>query len=85
MIMPSTVRSEFVKKHLAQDAAEGRQTILISPQEYPLAASIAVSEERILLYTVHGDPFALYIKNRSIAQTLKSIHDMVWDRYQPNH
>jgi len=29
------------------------------------------------------NPFAVLIKNKEVAESLNSIHDMVWDRFNP--
>ncbi|MEX0930491.1 MAG: helix-turn-helix domain-containing protein [Candidatus Paceibacterota bacterium] len=82
VIAPSDVDSEWVDKHLEQDERELRETVLVSPAEYPIDTSIAIEEEMILMIDARAVPFAVLIQNTGLARTLSSVHDMVWDRYK---
>lgn len=55
---------------------------LVSPETYPLEATIAIADEWILIESATKKPFALIIKNVPLARTIESVHDMVWDRFK---
>jgi len=84
VIIPSKPLSEWIKQRLADDKKELRETILISPDAYPIEASIAVAEDIIHIIGTKGELFSLLIKNRELAKTIGAIHDMVWDRFKIN-
>lgn len=83
VILPGNASAPFVRERIARDVEELRQTVLVSPTQYPIEASIGISEDQVLIYTARGEPFSLIIKNKAIARTLASLHAMAWDRYHP--
>jgi sugar-specific transcriptional regulator TrmB len=82
MIIPGKINSEFVKKLIENDEKELRKTVLVSPERYPIKASVAVFDDLVLLFTNNENPFAVLIRNKDLAVTMNSVHDMVWDRYE---
>lgn len=82
IIVSATATSLWTKQHLEKNKEELREIICISPNAYPIDASIAIGKELIYLFSVVGHPFAVLIKNPTLATTFSSIHAMVWDRYQ---
>jgi sugar-specific transcriptional regulator TrmB len=41
-------------------------------------SSIDVFEDKVLLLNLHHDAFAILIENKAVAETLKTIHTLVW-------
>ena len=82
MIIPANANDPFIKKRLEHDKEELRESIIVSPQIYPIEASVAVLDDMILMFTSKENPFAVLIKNKELANTMSSVHDMVWDRYK---
>lgn len=72
----------YIKEKLSKNNEELRDVVFVSPQAYPLDASIAVTEHMTLIMATKANFFALLIKNESLAKTISSIHDMVWDRFK---
>lgn len=83
MIVSSTLDSPVLKEVLKSDAEQLRKTVVVSPNTYPIRASIAVLDDMVLIFTTRENPFAVLIKNKEVAESLNSIHDMVWDRFNP--
>lgn len=73
--------TEWMREVMAQSKRYLLDFQLISHAMYPLEASIAVSGEWLLVAVAVRKPFALLIHNTSLATTLASIHDMIWERY----
>lgn len=82
MITPANFKNPYIKEHLAHDKEELRKSILVSPDQYPIKASIAVADDMVLIYTLTDNPFAVLIKNQDVATTVWSIHNMIWDKYR---
>ena len=83
MIVASTIDSPEIKEILKSDPEQLRKSVVVSPKTYPIKASIAVLDDIVLIFTTKENPFAILIKNKEVADTMESIHDMVWDRYNP--
>lgn len=83
IIIPADLMSPWIKKHLADDKKELRQTILVSPEIYPLDISIAVGGDMVQFIGARDNLFSILIKSAEVARTVSSIHDMVWDRFKP--
>lgn len=81
MIAPADSKHPYIKDRLAHDKAELRKTILVNPKKYPLKASIGVIDDLVMIFTSGDNPFAVLIKNKDVATTMWSIHEMYWDRY----
>lgn len=81
MIMSADPDSSYVKRRLGKDQEELRKTVLVSPNRYPLRSSIAVLDDQLMMVVADDNPFAVLIRNKKIADTFSSIHDMVWDRF----
>ncbi len=82
MVIPAKIKSEWMEEHLRRDKEELRETIIVSPEIYPLEASIGVTPGLTLLIGAKNNPFAVLIRNDELSETISSIHDMVWDRYR---
>lgn len=74
--------SEWIQNRLTRLEKDMLDIIIVSPEEYPIHASLVTDGESIYMFTMQGIPFALIIHNPMLAKTFESIHDMVWDRYK---
>ncbi len=61
------------------DKKQARKLHLFSPDLGGLYSSIDIFEDKILLLNLYQDAFAILIQNKEVAETLKTIHGMVWD------
>jgi sugar-specific transcriptional regulator TrmB len=82
MIASADSENPVLKNMLARDQAELRTTIIVNSKKYPFRAAIAVFDDSVLIFTSGNDPFAILIKNKDIATTFFSMHEMFWDRYE---
>lgn len=82
VIMPGKNLSGVLKNYLKKDKEQLRETLLISPDLYPIESSIAVADDMVIMFSALNEPITLLIKNKQIANTISSIHDMIWDRYK---
>lgn len=84
VIIPGREHSSWMKEVLAKKEEFLLEVRLVSPDVYPLQAAIAISGEWILFMVANPKkPFALLVQNTQLAKTLESVHDMVWDRFNP--
>ena len=82
VILPAREHTPWLKDFLASSEKNLNEYCLVSPETYPLEATIAVAGEWVFVESATKKPFALLIKNGSLARTVESIHDMVWDRFR---
>ncbi len=80
VILPAREHTAWVEKLIEDENLN--EYCLVSPETYPLDATIAVAGEWVFVESAIKKPFALLIKNESLARTIESIHDMVWDRFK---
>jgi len=83
MIVSGSPDSPALKEVLKNDAKELRKSVIVSPNTYPISASLAVLDDMVIIFTTRENPFTVLIKNKEVAESLNSIHDMVWDRFNP--
>ena len=83
VIISGEPTADFLKKRMTANKQELRESIIVSPKLYPLGATIAVSEKMVIMYSAENEPVTLLIRNQEIINSLSSIHDMVWDRFNP--
>lgn len=82
VIIPGYEHSPWVKEIIENKNKYLLEPIIVSPNEYPLEASIGICAPWIIFIVAKEQkPFALLIKNEPLAITAESIHDMVWDRF----
>ena len=81
MIVSADVSAQSLKDLLARDKEELRKSILVDHKKYPFRSSLAVLDDAVMIFTYGENPFAVLIRNKEIARTLWSIHEMFWDRY----
>lgn len=82
MITTSDLKDGYIDKLLSKDKEQLRKSILVSSKKYPFKSSIAVIDDMTLIITSGENPFAILIRNKDIATTMWSIHEMYWDRYK---
>jgi hypothetical protein len=63
--------SKLDKKHL-------REIQFYPSEKGNLYSSISVFEDKVLLLNLYSDAFAILIKNKEVAETLKTIHRLQW-------
>ncbi len=71
----------WYKNRVARAKEELRELIIISSDEYPFRANIAVSDNMTITFEYQKKPFAILIDNSYVAQSIASIHEMIWDKY----
>lgn len=82
VIIPAYEHSPWIKDVIEHKDKYLLEIFLVSPKEYPLEASIAISSPWVLIIVAKKQkPFALLIKNEPLSVTVESIHDMVWNRF----
>jgi len=82
MIVAMQGTNNLVNKFIKNDKNQLRETITVSPSEYNIQSTIAVTEGLTIIINPLEKPFAVLIRNKSIANTLASIHKIVWSRYK---
>lgn len=82
MILSVTEESTAVKTFLANDHKELRETVLLSPHQYPFQTTVVATKGLALLVNPNENPFALLIRNRPLADTFITLHKCLWDRYR---
>lgn len=82
MIVAGDPNDKMLKNILSRDYTELRESIIVNPKKYPFNSAIAVFDDMVLIITFGDNPFAVLIKNKNIASTFWSIHEMYWDRYK---
>ena len=81
VILPSKEATPWVRKIVSKKAEYLLDIRTVSPDVYPLDASIAVCGEWVFISVVNKKPFAVLVQNEALGRTIESIHDMVWDRF----
>ncbi|KKW20903.1 MAG: Transcriptional regulator TrmB [Parcubacteria group bacterium GW2011_GWB1_52_7] len=81
IVIGTREKTGWYQERLARAKDELREVLLVSGEEYPFEANIAVSENMTILFEYKNKPFALLIENHLVARSIASIHQMVWDRY----
>lgn len=82
MILSLDEESPALRKILREDKTQLRETILLSPNEYPFQTTVVATKGLILLINPNDNKFALLIRNRHLADTFIQIHRCIWDRYR---
>ena len=82
VILPASGHTPWVKNIIERANENLNEYCLVSPETYPLDATIVVADEWVFIESATKKSFALLIKNVSLANTVESIHDMVWDRFK---
>jgi len=82
IVVGNPKQEEWYKKQLEKDKEQLRETVVLSEELYPFDANIAASENMVLIFEYKLKPFGLLIENRLVAESIRSIHKMVWERYR---
>ena len=82
VIIPSDSVNPWIKKRIERAEEELFDILVVSPEEYPIRSSYAVSGDMVLIFSMQSVPYGVLIKSPEIATTFDSVHRMVWDRYR---
>lgn len=82
VILSIDEESSDIRKILKEDGKQLRETILLSPNEYPFDTTVAITKGLILLINPNQNQFALLIRNQFLAKTFLNIHKCIWHRYR---
>ena len=82
VIIPSSSVNPWVQKRIENSKKELYDILVVSETEDPIDSSVAAGGEHVLIFSMRGTPFAILIKNRDIANTFRSMHKLIWDRYR---
>lgn len=82
MILSTDAIQPWLEELMKDDKPQLRETVLISPREYPFKSTIVATKGLSLLINPGENPFAVLIRNEYIATTLISIHKVLWGRYK---
>jgi len=74
--------TELHKKFRKLNKQHRRAMKAFSPKQGALHSSIAIFENKVLLLNLYHDAFAILIENEEVAQTLRTIHTLVWNGKQ---
>ncbi|OHA01137.1 MAG: hypothetical protein A3H71_02620 [Candidatus Sungbacteria bacterium RIFCSPLOWO2_02_FULL_48_13b] len=81
IVIGTREKTGWYQERLARAKDELREVITISDEEYPFSANIAISQNMTIIFEYKQKPFALLIDNPLVAESMASIHKMVWERY----
>jgi len=81
IVIGTREKTGWYQERLARAKDELREVLLVSGEEYPFDANIAVSDNMTIIFEYKQKPFALLIENSLVARSIATIHQMVWDRY----
>ena len=82
MILSFTGESSLVENILKNDTNELRESVLLSPKQYPFQTTVVATRGLALLINPNENPFALLIRNTHLADTFMTIHRCLWERYK---
>ncbi len=77
-IKPICPRSKLHEHYKKLDHKQKREIKMFAPERGRIYSSITIFEDQVLLLNLHQDAFAILIQNKEVAETLKTIHGMVW-------
>lgn len=82
VVLSMIEESPAIRKILKEDKVQLRETLIISPNEYPFDTTVAITKGLILLINPNQNQFALLIRNQFLASTFLNIHRLIWDRFK---
>lgn len=82
MILSMTEESPGIRAVLRQDKEQLRETVVLSPHEYPFDTTVVITKGLILMINPNESKFALLIRNQHLANTFIQLHRCIWDRYR---
>lgn len=77
-IRPICPRNETHLHYKKLDKKQHRQLKMFDPKKGTIYSSITIFEDKVLLLNLHQDAFAILIQNKQVAETLKTLHGMIW-------
>lgn len=78
-IRPICPRNKTHEHYKKLDKEQKREIKMFDPERGRIYSSITIFEDKVLLLNLHQDAFAILIQNKEVAETLKTIHRMVWE------
>ncbi|MDP2668646.1 MAG: helix-turn-helix domain-containing protein [bacterium] len=81
LIINAGGHTSWVKNLIAKKDGMHIDVLQVSLEVYPIEATVVVAGEWVFIESATQKPFALLIKNLSLARTIESVHDMVWGRF----
>lgn len=78
LIKPICPRNETHLYYKKLDRKQHRQMKMYEPEKGRIYSSITIFEDKVLLLNLHQDAFAILIQNKEVAETLKTLHAMIW-------
>lgn len=79
LIRPICPRNETHLARLKLDKKEHRKLKMFNPKKVgKIYSSIAIYDDKVLLLNLYHDPFGLLIESHEVAETLKTLHRMLW-------
>lgn len=82
MIISSNVSHGWLEEHLQNDKKELRETLRIAAHEFPFDSVVAATKGLVIIINERENPFAVLIRSNYIANTLISIHKIIWGRHK---
>lgn len=73
-------QDEIHKKLSKLDKKQLREIQFYPSDKGTLYSSIGIFEDKVLLLNLYQDAFAILIENKEVAETLKTIHRLQWDK-----
>jgi len=74
--------SKWIKERTTKNKEELREVIWVSPHTYSIEASVVICGNNIQLISAKENKFAVIIRNKELARTFHTIHDVIWDRFK---
>jgi sugar-specific transcriptional regulator TrmB len=81
IFLKAIAKQDEVHKKLSKMDKKQLRAIQFYPSDKgTLYSSIAIFEDKVLLLNLYQDAFAILIENKEVAETLKTIHRLQWDK-----
>lgn len=77
-IRPICPRNKTHIHYKKLDKKQARELKMFDPKQGAIYSSITIFEDKVLLLNLHQDAFAILIQNKEVAETLKTLHGMIW-------
>ena len=77
-IKPICPRNKTHIHYKKLDKKQQRKIKMFDPKQGRIYSSITIFEDKVLLLNLHQDAFAILIQNKEVAETLKTLHSMIW-------
>lgn len=78
LIKPICPRNKTHIHYKKLDKKQHREIKMFDPKQGAIYSSITIFEDKVLLLNLHQDAFAIQIQNKEVAETLKTLHHMIW-------